>query len=374
MIGGRIMAALAAGLVLLTMSCGPEGRGESNSLITYSPSSGAAVEELYESVRFEDPDRILLPGGSARFLKGIHGWLVAGVGLERRQIGAYGVLELRPIPERILSEIVSVTFDDAFDSGFLLLQARFWKEVARLQREQGLRIAVIDQGPAKIVGVAFEEPRLVAVSIVAESGTLRHELRHVTQYDLLEKHRAPLVSLSEGCLTRASGFFAELDATTIELPSWKKVFLDLPSAPASPSATENGTPKLPSVVLTFLWNLEYPDQAFGPIASGGCPDELVRAGREITESVDRFRSLADPRSGYNAASDIGILSAQAGPGRMTDGIRKAERLFSEAIDEESSRRPRKIRAILSRLSPGVQHDLCHGALGYELLADCSRYW
>lgn len=361
-------------LALLASSCGRRGIPGAGAAAHYRPSSRSAVEELYEGVRFGNPDLARTPGGSARFLGKIHGWLVEGIGLRRLHVDSYELLVLRPIPAPVLAEITAAAFSDSFDSGYLLLQARFWREVARLQRERRLRVALIEKGPDSIVGVTIENPRLIAFSVIADSGTFRHELRHVRQYEILSRHRAPALVLSESCLGQASRFFAELDATTVQLAAWKKVFLDLPSAPVSPSRAESDFPRVPSVVLRFLWNLRYPEEAYGWTARSGCPDELMEIDRWITASTHHFISLNDPRSGFNEASDFGILSAEGGAAGMTDRAWKARRAFSETIDSEIAARPRAIRALLSRLSPGIQHDLCHNAMGYELMTDCSAYF
>lgn len=335
----------------------------------------------------------------------LHGWLSLQRGLKKTVINGRRAVILKDLPAAVLNRLEAITFADRErKSGFAILQSSFWKGVKRLM-DQGIHIGFMDYNPSEeLSGIYYDDQRTILVDSFANEGTLLHEYRHYQQYRRLEQQPQSLQRVfSETCLATASRSFAELDATTAELPSWIGVFQSINIHPkwdlsVEPDWFENDHF---SQVDLLTCNLEYPGDAArwtirlrGPDA---CPDELRNALIEIADFTDNF-NLETGREAFRIIVDqvtdirdrIGLVrnrcddsladaTAASSPecARLQvnlEGLPSRAQAAKDELDQrfESAHGQRLafIRMTLNRLPEDQKTVLCRHALGFASLADC----
>jgi hypothetical protein len=289
-----------------------------------------------------------------------------------------------------------------------LLQASFWKGIAELQKTEGLRFGFLEPDPNfKVSGVFFADKKVILFDVFASQGTFEHETHHYRQSVVLQSHESDDSfdeddnndgPLSGSCLEESSRFFAELDATTLELPNWIGVFKTLDVAPAWHRAgTQPADPvRFPQINLLEA-NLDYPGMAAQWVESQDCPSALVSAIAQIKTSTDRFESRMvhddaiqlfglrrEDFNGWLYEHSRCSMQPQPSPESCAQTSVELSQVSGDALkissemdrefQAESQSRPQLIRQALASLPDDIQRQLCRHAQGYEFLTDCQRYF
>jgi hypothetical protein len=341
----------------------------------------------------------------------LHSWLAEHKGLTRETVDGHSALILNDLSEKVFNDLIDETFPENFKSGFEILQGSFWKGIQDL-RDQGVQVGFLEPDPQfKVSGVFFSERKLILVDIFASEGTLTHETRHYLQSVQLQKREEQAESfrynendapLGDDCLAQASRFFAELDATTTELPIWQGVFETLNTTPGWHKTAKQGDldpVRFPQISL-LQDNLDYPGMAAAWLQNSDCPYELMNVVGQIKRATDqvatqitsqyaeklftlRMEDLHDWSYENTRCTSAPTLDPSIAPACTQRATRiglipqESETLSSEIdsqIAAESTARPVLIRRLLSTLSDDLQKQLCRHAQGFEFLSDCETYF
>jgi hypothetical protein len=338
----------------------------------------------------------------------IHSWLTPGIGLKKVNIGGEVGYILRPIPKLILEEITSVTFSDEFKSGFLILQSSFWK-MADEKMKSGLRIGFIDyDGMKGVNGVYFDTAQTILVGIISAPGTLIHESRHHEQYLAFHERKsswsgtntASNPQLSNKCVEGFSRFFAELDATTVELPSWVGVFQTINTHPLGDLSNSMFGDRDIALMGLLDTNLSYPETASDdwvqPVPQDQkCPDSILTAIATIIGKTDEFRLIAtnefaeingakalDHRAQMSSIGDHctqpiakpesneKCLSYQKDIEYAQGKAKEAKDKLDELFRQAQSSREEAIQNALASIPSDLALELCDRAIGFSFHFNC----
>jgi hypothetical protein len=319
-----------------------------------------------------------------------HPWLTPGRGLREITVAGHSAYYLRPIPKWVMDDIVQHTDDK--NTGFLITRKSFWLELKENQ-DQGIRFGFLAHDPKyRVGGVTFQERNLILFDVMASQGSLVHELRHIEQYKRLSDQGGLSyvpTTLTPQCLWQASQFFAELDATTYELPTWKGVFKDFDVNTALQSdgnpwqVTTNpleGIKLIANLSKLVQYNLSYPDNAVAWLtkvpAGKECPKEFFDAVDAIRHqtfefgwNVGRAANNASVQWTHIAQAEQGIGDASKIPDTV-EALKKSLAGVDAMFDGAQEARMEIIRKSMAALPPAILNDLCEGAQGVQELTGC----
>jgi hypothetical protein len=351
---------------------------------------------LYERLHFlpiED-DALAAPAKRApdlrasKILKKIHPYLVVGKGLElKRMGGGWDVLFIkRGLPSTVWSAIEAKAMNGE-DSGFLLLQDSFWKEIrSEMSKAKAYRFGFIENSPETVAGVYFGQEGALAFDVFSNSKTLVHELRHAEQ---ASRDKVPgwfaRRGVTDTCRSQIRSYLGEFDSTQQQLEGWAAPILAYHSVPRDLAEAERvGTEYQPTLIRLFLANLAYPVDASGwVLAYEDCPDSVL-------SMIASLKALADEQ----------YQSFRTGPLLQIDGVRNTateefldgswteeksiealdrSKLLKEQITGEinlaSKNRKARSREILNRLKVSdlpAYRDLCEHVGAFQLLTGCGQ--
>lgn len=400
-------------LLLALFACAKEGlNADAQAAYLGEPGTAKTRDALY--LHLQEFDSIGIAGnrkeshypGAA--LPHLHGWLAEGRGLKRTRVDGREVLLLKPMPAQVYSALSTLAFQDGFRSGFEILQASFWKQVRDAQK-QGLTVGFLEpDANFNVSGVYYREYNygqgLLLIDVFAGQGTMTHEYRHHVQYQAFRKKEKARYwwqkprEIGSSCLSMASSFFGELDATTTELPQWVGVFRTLDITPEWHQRAKKGdldnTRFSQSYIL--ITNLDYPGNATQRMEGQNCPEELMRAVAGIKASTDNFSTnvteeftnklfglrmehfhawaYVNSKCGGTQPLPAEVASVcEKKKQRIAAVPAEAETLkagLDAALSAEAKDRPLRIRRAFDAMPLGLRKDLCEFASSFEFLADC----
>ncbi len=388
-------------------ACSTHGQA-SPVLAAANPGTIESRDQLY--LHLQDFDGIALGGDrDASYrpeaaLPALNSWFTTSWsgGLYAKNFGSYSAMMLRKIPNKVIKQVENITFDDAYPSGFLILQSAFWHQVSDLQKA-GFTIGFLEpKANQKIAGIFFNESNVILVDVFAPQGTLTHEYRHYQQYKKHQERNNSYFSfkglsrvVSDECVAQASSFFGELDATTVELPTWVGVFQTYEVSPAWHKSTTHEEEDITKYPLggMLMSNLSYPSLASLWVKRDQCPEALNKALDQISHETDAFLDeISEPVNGLAKArfNDYGlqqdlvqkcVSKGAAGCAELQTQIEKNhaqaradKALIDQKLNVEARNRPDQIRKVLAALPEEIREDLCWHASSFEFLTDCSTYF
>jgi|GEM_PF-5447692 len=343
----------------------------------------------------------------------LHTWFVKGRGLESLIYGNDTVFVLHTIPDSVLEDLKSVTFDSNINSGFSIFQYDFWQGIQSAQRE-GIQVGFFDANSSiEVNGMYIQDRKMILVDIISNRGTLIHELRHHAQYQRLFKrstagNESLPNTLTNDCRTQFSRFFGELDATTAELPLWNGVFQQFEthadeSVVTSAVKSDNyfcladeDAIALKDLIFT---NLDYPRAASQWVpaepAVNACPKILTDVMFKITAETDllnkkvggvalKLYSLRERDLQARCKIERQSCQTQVNASSTNSSCEKNQQVLDsiliqvplekdqgDAIFKTSQQdRIQNIRESLSALPQGMAIELCRTTLGFDQYYPC----
>jgi hypothetical protein len=287
---------------------------------------------------------------------------------------------LKTIPINLLNQLTEAAYQDDVKTGFVILQASFWKKVKQLQNE-GFKIGFLSSNVSQsIAGVYFPGTKTMLFSVIAPQGTLEHELRHHTQFELnktlMNEPDNEDDFLSSDCISDLSNYFGELDATTIELEYWNGIFEQYNTDYRNQKPISNNA----SSASFFSKSIDYPRSKGVELkASNRCPDDLIAKVEEITKYINSFNSkinddllnlkIASSKSKRLIENENNDVSAEEYAEYQTDAS-NAKLSINSKISSESTSRPEKFKNWLPYLFKEYHMELCNRIASYQLLTSC----
>ena len=330
----------------------------------------------------------------AGVLPKLDSWFRVGNGLTATTWQGRSAFLLERLSDSLLSDLDRVLFDEEHKTGFAIFQGVFWHKVRKLQ-DEGITVGFLVFDPSyKVSGVFYPEQKAIFFDAFANGGTLEHEYRHYLQDRESQRHERAPSSLTAACLLRASRYFGELDATLVELPTWRGVFKNIEINPDWHRSAESRA--IDPFALSVHWllqaDLDYPGMAADWIKGAGCPLDLITAARSISIETDEFSRRL---SGHLVLDLIGLRFEDLhywqnqndvcvhAPSTNCDAEKQnypdllvRKKNYETAIDDAFTAEPQirlaGIQKALSSLTAEEHRDLCLGAEGYGFLMDCSK--
>jgi hypothetical protein len=316
----------------------------------------------------------------------IHTWFTVGLGLKRaKNVSDYLIYELNTIPDEVIEQLQSRLLPHRYS--LAVITSSFWKQVQEAQRK-GFRLGFISsKSPSRASGVYFSGKNLIAFLIIAEPGTLPHELRHAEQYKALAPQYESY-EISESCMGDLRYAFGEIDATTFESAYYSGVENEFDGL-----VSRNGTNALLALPQSrlFLTNLEYPVRvSLKAMKNDSCP-------AEIKETMKQLHSFFSSRLEFltSQLSGIASLSIQQERKQLTyaqmrcdsvssEKCKKLEDFITNSLKEiaisktdfknlilsENALRTDAITKQLNKLPTSQIREMCSGALGVAFYTEC----